>query len=132
MIIQKLIIQKLIIQKLIIQNRLKADNSKIKTQNSKFSMLCFKLFHAVNQRLHALKRLSVVAAGTEAANRAVALDADHTLGCGKLEERLLKLSILVVHDEADVHDRTVFLQACPWLQRHPWPSANAGSQEPSR
>ena len=72
-------------------------------------MLCFKLFHAVNQRLHALKRLSVVAAGTEAANRAVALDADHALGCGKLEERLLKLSILVVHDEADVHARTILL-----------------------
>ena len=56
--------------------------------------------------------LSVVAAGTETADRTVTLHANHALGSSEVEEVLLQLLVLVGHDEAKVHDRTVLFDGC--------------------
>ncbi len=51
---------------------------------------------------------SVVEGSAETAYRAVALDADHALGCGEFHEiLLLKLRIFGIHHEAYVHDGAV-------------------------
>ena len=72
-------------------------------------MLGFEFLHAGNQGLHALHGECVVEGGAEAADAAVALDAYHAAGGGEVEELLLELGVVGIHDEAYVHDGTVLL-----------------------
>ena len=72
-------------------------------------VLSLKLFHAGDEGVAAFDGLGVVARSTEAADRTVTLHADHALRDGEVEEVLLQLFVLGSHDEAEVHQRTVFL-----------------------
>ena len=71
-------------------------------------MLLFEFLHRLNQCLHAFDRHSVVERSAETAHRTVALDADHASSSGKVCELFLQLLVLVVHHEANVHQRAVF------------------------
>ena len=75
-------------------------------------MVSLELLHASYESVAAFDGLSVVARCTEAAYRAVTLHADHALGSSEVEEVLLQLCVLVGHDEAEVHDRTVLFDGC--------------------
>ena len=77
--------------------------------NGEWSMTTFKFLHAGYKGVTAFDGLSVVAAGAEAADRAVTLHTDHSLRHGEVEEFLLEVFVLVGHDEAEVHQRTVLL-----------------------
>ena len=77
--------------------------------NGQWSMTTLELLHAGNEGVDAFDGLGVVAAGAEAADRAVTLDADHSLRDGEVEEVFLKFLVLVGHHEADVHQRAILL-----------------------
>lgn len=67
-------------------------------------MLVLKLLHGVNKNLHALERQCIVERCTEATNAAVSLNAYDALSAGKVDEVFLKLFVLGLHHEANVHD----------------------------
>lgn len=75
-------------------------------------MLCLEVLHGLNHGVDTLDSLSVVATCTETTYASVTLDADHTTLCSEIEEVLLQLFVLVVHHEADVHQRTILLRYC--------------------
>ena len=60
-----------------------------------FLVSSFELLHALHESLHALDRHGVVARSAESAHISVSLDTDHALGCGELEEFVLKLLVLL-------------------------------------
>src|SRR5574344_43316 len=72
-------------------------------------MLCFKILHALHESVDTFDCLCVVAAGTETTDRTVTLNTNHTVSYRIVEEWFLPLFVFVVHHEADVHNRTVFL-----------------------
>src|SRR5574344_523307 len=72
-------------------------------------MFCFKLLHAGNECLAAFNGLCVIARCTEATYRTMSLDTYHAtfLSC-EVEEVLFQILVFVIHNEAEIHDRTVF------------------------
>ena len=71
--------------------------------NGQWSMITLEFLHAGNEGVAAFDGLGVVAAGAEAADRAVTLHTDHTLRYGEVKELLLQLLIFIGHHEAEVH-----------------------------
>ena len=71
-------------------------------------MLTFEFLHQVDEELDAALRQSVVERSTEATYRAVTLEAVCTARDSEVVEFLFELLVLVVEDEAYVHDRAVF------------------------
>ena len=74
-------------------------------KNSSFILIVLlKLLHASNEGVDAFDSLGIVAAGAESSDAAVTLDANHTTLGSEVEEWLLQFLVLVVHNEADVHE----------------------------
>ena len=72
-------------------------------------MIVLKFLHGVNKNLHALERKCIVERSTETTNTAVTLDANDAFACCKFEEVLLKLFVLGLHYEANIHERAAIL-----------------------
>ena len=72
-------------------------------------MQLFEFLHAGHEGVDVLLGAGVVGRGAEAADGAVALDADDVMGLGEGEELVLEVLMAGSHHEADVHYRTVGL-----------------------
>ena len=71
-------------------------------------VLCFEIFHCLYEYFDALFGKGVVERCAESAYRTVAFDAYDAAGVGEGDEFGFELFVLGFHDEAYVHDRTVF------------------------
>ena len=66
-------------------------------------MISLEFLHASYEGITAFDGLGVVARSTETTNTAVTLNTNHTLRYCEVEEVLLKLFVLISHNEAEVH-----------------------------